>query len=86
MEVQANPEYEGPDIKTFITLAEPDANDLRSIPLNIMVLISFPDGQLGEWYWDQEMLNDSLSHVEEHGPMTGHVFIYVNPDIIKEGH
>lgn len=86
MAVEINPLYDGPALSHFIKVSEPDADALRSIPLNISVILSSPDGTLSEYHWDEGMLSDSLSWVEENGSMLETLFIYVDPEIIKEGH
>lgn len=85
MALSKNENYKGPELDHFVTVSEPDAVGLRSIPLDIPVLISYPDGSLAQYHWTQEMLADALNHLNEHGPLEDHLFLYVNPDIIKEG-
>ena len=85
-ETVGNPEYVGPDRTTFITVANPTLEELTAIPEGCDIIVAMPNGQLSEWYWATELRADFIKYVEEGGDMTGHLFIYVNPEIIKEGH
>lgn len=86
MTVQVNPEYAGPDRVTFITLSEPSLEDIKTIPVGCDIIVFMPSGAVTEWYWDEQVRNDIVDHLTNGGTLDGHLFIYVNPDIIKEGH
>ncbi len=86
MAIDINPEYEGPDRDTFITLVDPTKAEVASIPEGCDLLVRMPNNALSEWWWSPELRNDMLKHFDDGGDLRGHILIYVNPEIIKEGH
>lgn len=79
---QVNEEYEGPKRETYITLTDPTLEEIKTIPVGADVIVGMPSGLISEWYWAQEMRDDTISYMEEGGSMVGHLFIWVNPDFL----
>lgn len=79
-----NPAYTGPDRVTFITLTDPTLEEIKTIPVGSDVIVFMPDGHVTEWYWAQEVLDDVIENLEAGKNLKGHLFIYVNPAILKD--
>lgn len=83
-EVEVNPDYEGPDRTTYITLADPTLDNIETIPVGADIIVIMPSGGVTEWYWAAEMRSDMVEHLKAGGTLEGHLFIWVNPDILKD--